>query len=449
MRNMTFGLSIYLYLIALFIYLYVTSCNSNAQEQVVNQIERLPKDSIINSLIHTLDTYYVLTEEGKEMGNVLKKHLKAGAYNSITDPSLLASRLEKDIKSVYDDKHLYVFYDPGFEQNQQGIQTEDAKNEARMRELEYEKAKNFMFTSAKILPRNIGYVQLNGFVDQVEQAEPTATAAFGFIAHTDALIIDLRFNGGGSPEMVEQLESYFFKEKTHMSDIYERSNNKTTSFYADPVKSKGISLVMPVYILTSKRTFSAAEDFSYSMQQIKRAQVIGDTTAGGAHPTRPIALKGGFVAQIPFARSINPYSKNNWEGSGVIPDIPVQSSNALEKAMEGIYLKQLAASTNDKQKRSIEWQINALKASPENFIPMETLSKFCGEYQGGLKIYLRNGNLYCMNAERGNDIFRFAPLNEHLFVMDENVQVEFIEENKTIKLRMHFIDGNSRDKARL
>lgn len=430
--------------IILFASLAFTSEISNAQQQ--NQKNMLPKDSIINSLIHTLDTYYVMTEKGKEMGNVLKKNLKAGTYNSITDPSQLASRLEKDIKSVYDDKHLYVFYDPGFEQNQQASQTE---KEAKTRELEYEKAKNFMFTSAKILPRNIGYIQLNGFVDQVEQAEPTATAAFGFLAHTDALIIDLRFNGGGSPAMVEQLESYFFKEKTHMSDIYERSTNKTTSFYADPAKSKGISLMMPVYILTSKRTFSAAEDFSYSMQQIKRAQVIGDTTAGGAHPTRPIALKGGFVAQIPFARSINPYSKNNWEGTGVIPDIPVQSSNALEKAMEGIYLKQLAKSTNDKQRRSIEWQINALKASPENFIPAESLIKFCGEYQGGLKIYLRNGNLYCMNAERGNDIFRLAPLNEHLFAMDENVQVEFIEENKTIKLRMHFIDGNSRDKARL
>lgn len=435
--------------LALLVYLTFTSGISNAQEHTVSKKNILTRDSIIYSLIHTLNTYYVLNEKGKQMGNLLKKQLRAGAYNSITDPSLLASRLEKDIKSVYDDKHLYVFYDPEFEQNQQASQTEDAKNEAKIHELEYEKSKNFMFTGAKILPRNIGYVQLNGFVDMVEQAEPTATAAFGFLAHTDALIIDLRFNGGGSPAMVEQLESYFFKEKTHMSDIYERSTNKTTSFYADPAKSKGISLVMPVYILTSKRTFSAAEDFSYSMQQIKRAQVIGDTTAGGAHPTRPIALKGGFVAQIPFARSINPYSKSNWEASGVIPDIPVQSSNALEKTMEGIYLKQLAASTNDKQKRSIEWQINALKASPENFIPMETLSKFCGEYQGGLKIYLRNGNLYCMNAERENDIFRLTPLKENLFTMDENVQVEFIEENQTIKLRMHFIDGNSRDKARL
>lgn len=440
MKNITF---------ALLVYLSFTSNISNAQQLAVNHNSKLQKDSIVNSLTYTLDTYYVLAKKGKEMGNVLKKHLKAGAYNSITDPSLLASRLEKDIKSVYDDKHLYVFYDPEFEQNQQASQTEQAKKEAKIHELEYEKTKNFMFTSAKILPRNIGYVQLNGFVDQVEQAEPTATAAFAFLAHTDALIIDLRFNGGGSPAMVEQLESYFFKEKTHMSDIYERSTNKTTSFYADPAKAKGISLAMPVYILTSKRTFSAAEDFSYSMQQIKRAQVIGDTTAGGAHPTRPIALKGGFVAQIPFARSINPYSKNNWEGTGVIPDIPVQSSKALEKTLERIYLKQLAASSNDKQKRSIEWQINTLKASPENFIPAESLSKFCGEYQGGLKIYLRNGNLYCMNAERGNDIFRLAPLNEHLFAMDENVQVEFIVENKTIKLRMHFIDGNSRDKARL
>src|SRR5690606_25786967 len=132
---------------------------------------------------------------------------------------------------------LYIFYDPEFEYNQQASQTEQGKKEAKIQELEYERTKNFMFTSAKILPRNIGYVQFNGFVDQVEQAEPTVTSAFAFLAHTDALIIDLRFNGGGSPAMVEQIESYFFKEKIHMSDIHERFNNKTISYYADPAKA--------------------------------------------------------------------------------------------------------------------------------------------------------------------------------------------------------------------
>jgi len=207
---------------------------------------------------------------------------------------------------------------------------------------------------------------------------------------------------------------------------------------------------MPVYILTSKRTFSAGEDFSYSMQQIKRAQVVGDTTAGGAHPTRPYPLKGGFVAEIPYARSVNPYSKKNWEGIGVIPDLPVPSSKALEKAMETIYWKELAASTNDKEKRSIQWQINALQASSDRVISSELLGKFCGEYEGGLKIMLRQDNLYCNNAERDHDSYKLVALSTHLFVLDENAQVEFIEEEgKPVKLRMHFIDGNIRDKMRI
>ena len=440
MKNSTF---------IIFVYFAFTTI-SDAQAQTVNQKEILPNDSIINSLITTLNTYYVLSDKGKEMASVLKKQMKAGAYNLILNPSQLAVALEKDIKSVYADKHLSIFYDPKFEQNQEVNLSDQVKKKELDNELGYERAHNFMFTTAKILPRNIGYVQLNGFVDLVEQAEPTATAAFSFLAHTNAIILDLRFNGGGNPKMVQQVESYFFKNKTHMSDIQERFNNKTTTFYTDPAKTKGISLTMPIYILTSKRTFSAGEDFSYSMQQIKRAQVVGDTTAGGAHPTRLYSLKGGFFAEIPFARSLNPYSKKNWEGTGVLPDLPVQSSKALEKALEAIYLKELATTTNDKEKRSIQWQINALKASHENFIQMDLLEKFCGEYQGGLKIYLKHGTLYCRNAERDYDVYGLVPINTRLFILDENVQVEFIEEeNKNIKIRMHFIDGNLRDKMRL
>jgi hypothetical protein len=186
------------------------------------------------------------------------------------------------------------------------------------------------------------------------------------------------------------------------------------------------------------------------MQQIKRAQVVGDTTAGGAHPTKPYVLKGGFVAEIPFARSINPYSKKNWEGSGLIPDIPVQSSKALEKALEQIYLKEMAYAINDKQKRSIAWQINSLNSAFEYSVSTDVLKKYCGEYQGGLNIYMQNGNLYCRNAERGNDVYKLIPLSNSMFTLDENAHVEFIEEeNKNIKLRMHFVDGNDRDKARL
>lgn len=434
----------------IFVYLVFTISISYAQKQVVNQKENQQNDSIIHSLITILDTYYVLSDKGREMTNILKKQIKARAYKSILNPDELATTLEKDIKSVYPDKHLSIFYDPEFEQNLKASPSKKDKKNELDNELAYERAHNFMFTTVKILPRNIGYVQLNGFADLIEQAEPTATAAFSFLAHTNAIIVDLRFNGGGNPKMVQQVESYFFKNKTHMSDIQERFNNKTTTFYTDPAKAKGISLTMPVYILTSKRTFSGGEDFSYSMQQIKRAQIVGDTTAGGAHPTRPISFKGGFVAEIPYAQSMNPYSKKNWEGTGVIPDLPVQSSRALEKALETIYLKELAISTNDKEKRSIQWQINALKASHENSNQIDLLEKFCGEYQGGLQIYLKHGSLYCRNSERDNDIFWLVPINTHLFILDENVQAEFIEEgNQNIKLRMHFIDGNLRDKTKL
>jgi hypothetical protein len=421
----------------------------NAQEQEIKK-QSLHNDAVVNSLIETLNKYYILSDMGEKMINVLKKHMNAGVYAHVVDPSELATKLETDLKSIYEDRHLKIYFDPEFERSQAANVDSKVKKKELDDELAYERAHNFMFISAKVLPRNIGYLQINGFANFVEEAERTASGAFSFLMHTDAIVLDLRFNGGGNPEMVRQVESYFFESRTHMSDIHERSSNKTTSFYTDPAKTRGIKLNMPVYILTSKRTFSGGEDFSYSMQQVKRGQVVGDTTAGGAHPTSSYPLANGFVADVPNAQSINPYSKKNWEGTGVLPDLPVSSSKALEKALEMIYRKQLAVSSNDKQKRSIQWQINALNASSDTYIGTEVLSKFCGEYQGGMKIYLKNGALYCNNAERDHDVFKLVPLNERLFTLDENVQVEFVyQESNSPKLRMHFIDGNIRDKMKL
>jgi hypothetical protein len=421
----------------------------NAQEQAIKK-QSLHNDAVVNSLIKTLSNYYILSDKGEKMIKVLRRQMNAGVYALVVDPNELATKLEKDLKSIYEDRHLHIYFDPEFVRSQAANVNIQQKKKELDDELAYERAHNFMFISAKVLPRNIGYVQINGFTNFVEVAERTAYAAFSFLMHTDAIVLDLRFNGGGSPEMVGQVESYFFKARTHMSDIHERSNNKTKSFYTDPAKTRGITLDMPVYILTSKRTFSAGEDFSYSMQQVKRAQIVGDTTAGGAHPTSSYALADGFVADVPNAQSINPYSKQNWEGTGVLPDLPVSSSRALEKALEIIYRQQLAVSSNDKQKRSIQWQINALNASSDTYIGTQELSKFCGEYEGGLTIFLKNGALYCNNAERDHDVYKLIPLNPKLFMLDENVQVEFMDqERNNSKLRMHFIDGNVRDKMKL
>jgi C-terminal processing protease CtpA/Prc len=132
--------------------------------------------------------------------------------------------------------------------------------------------------------------------------------------------------------MVAYLSSYLFKERTHLNDLYERKENKTTQFWTKPeVLGKKLA-TQPAFVLTSKQTFSGAEEFSYNLKNLKRATIVGETTGGGAHPTWPYRVEDHFAIGVPFARAINPISKTNWEGKGVEPDVKAPADQALDVA---------------------------------------------------------------------------------------------------------------------
>lgn len=227
--------------------------------------------------------------------------------------------------------------------------------------------------------------------------------------------------------MVSQLQSYFFKEKTLLNVIINRADRDTTFYYADPAKTDGMTLSMPVYILTSKKTFSAAEDFSYGMQQAKRATIVGEATGGGAHPTNPFSVGQGFIVQIPFGRSSNPVTKTDWEGTGVIPDFKVDAAKALIKAQELIFRECQASAKTEKEKQKMEYLINALHVNQDpGTLPVKEFDKLVGTY-GPLVIYREGDRLFCNIS--GN-ISELAHISKNLFVLDGNAQIEFIKNSK-------------------
>jgi hypothetical protein len=226
---------------------------------------------------------------------------------------------------------------------------QQASPEERARQRAFASARNFGFEKVERLDGNLGYLDLRGFMDAAMASEAAATA-MNFLANTDALIIDLRRNGGGQPEMVALLSSYLFDKPIHLNDIYSRFDNHTQEYWTrETVAGKRYGESKPVYVLTSNRTFSGAEEFTYNLKNLKRATIIGETTGGGAHPVRPHRLTDHFMIGVPFARAINPISKTNWEGTGVKPDIETSAAQALKTA-HLLALKNILAKTADAQR---------------------------------------------------------------------------------------------------
>jgi C-terminal processing protease CtpA/Prc len=192
--------------------------------------------------------------------------------------------------------------------------------------------RNFGFKKVERLGGGgVGLLELEGFMP-AELIGDTAAAAMSFLANSEAVIIDLRKNGGGSPEAVILLCSYFFDDSTHLNSIYTRTTDTTRQYWSHPVVPGKKLSGKDVYVLTSGRTFSAAEEFTYNLQSQKRATIVGETTGGGAHPTRGFRVTDNFGVGVPFARSINPITKTNWEGTGVKPDVAVPADHALHTA---------------------------------------------------------------------------------------------------------------------
>jgi C-terminal processing protease CtpA/Prc len=287
------------------------------------------RTSVIEELGRRLDQAYVFPAKATETNAALRKHASAGVYDTITSGQRFADLLTRHLQAVTNDKHLRVRVAPANGGARPAPPT-------REQQLEAARAANYGFGRAEILPGNIGYLEIRGFGSWVPEARDTVARILSTLADADALIIDLRANGGGSPQAVAFVSSYLFgDEPVHLNSLYFRPANQTDDFYTDPsVPGRKFGPTKPVYVLTSNRTFSAAEEFTYNLQSRKRATIVGETTGGGAHPGGMVPIGSRLVAFIPSGRAINPITKTNWEGVGVKPEIAVPPEKALEVALD-------------------------------------------------------------------------------------------------------------------
>lgn len=294
---------------------------------------------VINALGKALRDRYVFPEVGEKLDARLKERLAAKAYDTVTSAKAFSRVLTEDLAAIARDKHLNVLY---FSEAPQ------PRPQGRPAGPDPMASRNYGFAKVERLAGNIGYLKLDAFADPSGEAGQIAAAAMAFLAGTDAMIIDLRQNGGGSPAMVAFLCTYFFEggRPVHLNSLYWRTTGETQQWWTLGHVPGKRYVDRDVYVLTSSRTFSAGEEFTYNMQTQKRAMIVGETTGGGANPGGMERLSDHFGAFIPSGRAINPITKTNWEGTGVSADMAVAADKALDAAYRDALTK-LAAKTRN------------------------------------------------------------------------------------------------------
>jgi hypothetical protein len=397
---------------------------------------------VVDSLVVMLNREYVFPEKAKEMAALLQKNFKEGVYKPITEPDKLVEKITADLQSVSHDLHLRVMYGPK-EIAEYRNQIENTDKEAVKKEMMKElSSQNFGFKEVKILDGNIGYLKLNSFVD-AEFGAPTAAAALQMMAYTDAIIFDLRENGGGSPSMIQFITTYLMDGPTHLNTFYWRPTDELQQFWTLPyVPGKTIPKT-DVYVLTSNRTFSAAEEFTYNLKNLKRAVIVGEVTGGGAHPVDYMIINENFGISMPKGRAINPITKTNWEGTGITPDYQAAAPAALDKALEVAYDSLLRKTEDPDKKFLYQWGLDGMRAKINPpVIDESTLKNYAGVYEIRT-ITFENGNLYYQRE--GRPKFKMVPLNETTFGFDDLSYFRLkviVEKGKAVAIEGFYDNGN-------
>jgi tetratricopeptide (TPR) repeat protein len=329
-------------------------------------ISKKYKADAIESLNQLMNDFYVFPDVAKKTEQHLDKQLESGHFDEYSNIESFAEALTASVQAINKDKHMRI------RKNRPYVAQENSPErliEERIDRVNRSRRGNLGFTALEMLEGNIAYLDLRGFAG-LENGKAKVDSYMKLMAEADAVIIDLSKNGGGSPDMVQYLCSFFFNQKVHLNSLYYREGDVTREYWTlDEVGGKKMPEV-PLFVITSSRTFSAAEEFSYNMQTRERATLVGQTSGGGANPggTRPINADLGVF--IPTGRAINPITKTNWEGVGVIPEVKTDVDNAKEKAHE---LAKKAA--EDYRKKSNAKMANALSSlfdELDNYIPSKS-----------------------------------------------------------------------------
>jgi len=365
-------------------------------------------ETVVQEMAEAIKNNYVYPELGAQASQLLLTNLQEGDYDDL-DAQELSKRLGGDLLALTNDRHFGVrampkFWTPPSEDEETQVMAPPSPPHG--------------FMGVQRLDGNIGYIQLDGFMD-ASAIEQSVEAAMRLVQGSDALIFDLRTNGGGHPDAVALISSYLFDPETpvHLNSLYSRPDDQTTEYWTHANFDTDLAMPdMPAYVLTSSYTFSAAEEFTYNLKNLDRATIVGETTGGGAHPVDPFVfhddLGQHYMLILPTAKAVSPITGTNWEGVGVKPDLECSSDDALDTAMMDALRREM-----DRGNEQARFGLAALTARLDPLpLSSEELAQYAGDYSDR-EIKLEDGQL--LYRRKGNPDYRpLIAIGEDEFVIE-------------------------------
>lgn len=387
-----------------------------------------PRDTV-QAIAGQIRDRYFSVERGDAIADALEAEAAEGRYDALTDPRDLAATLTTRLRP--EDAHFNVSYDPTLPTGGPAPGGPFVRSG-----VDLDRIANYGFARAEVLPGNIGLIEMRYFAD-IDFSDPNdparraADAALAMVADADAVIFDVRNNGGGAPSMVGYLVSAFTPADADIYNVFhsrEGTEREAPADFHDAPR-----LTTPLYVLTSGRTGSAAEAFPYTLQAADRATIVGETTGGAANPGGPVPVPGGFRVFISGGSPVNPVTGGNWEGTGVVPDVETSAADALRRAQ---LLALATIAQADPQRADAVWAAEALAGEPSQLIELDA---YAGAY-GPVTLSVEDGALVLRNGRRppsrltplGDDVFYVSndPLFRYAFERDETGRVIAVEQRR-------------------
>lgn len=425
--------------------LLATSASAFAQ----NAISANDREAAIASIAEAISDEFYDAAEAERIASDLLNASESGEFSDVSDADRLANLLTERLRG--EDRHFSVRYVGPQAVEEAMARSEGAGSDGPPRERPADpfaglRRANFGFAEVEILPGNIGYIKLDMFAP-IAPAEATARAALNFVANTDAVIFDLRDNGGGSPSMVQYLTSHFLRPggRTLINTFVSRDYEYPNQMWSLPSHPAGHRPDTPLYVLTSSGTGSAGEGFPYHLKAMERATIVGQSTYGAGNPGDTFLVEEGYSIFISTGSARNPITQANWEGTGVTPDIDVPADEALDRALIEAYRSLLDTAEDPNQQRELNWAIEAYEAQ-QNPVSLSAgeLERYVGDF-GIRDAYMEDGQLFY--RREGNDPILLIPLGEDRFMFADDasyrVVFRFDRRGRLEAMDLHLADGRT------